>query len=152
MKPANKFIKTKWFPPYSKARKTNLAFLRGKAGVYLIRNTWDTIVYVGYSTSDLEKTITRHFQKWETKTQRRATYSQESDLTIRVVVTTPARAAILERALLVKYRPKDNPTIPKIYTVEENGKYQTGKWIEENDFVLGEYTKAGAVPVEDVPF
>lgn len=78
-------------------------------GVYLIKYN-DAIVYIGYSAGSLYKTITRHFQSWKDRSQTRVTYPQNEAYKVRVVFTrTGSQAAELERALILKYRPKDNP-------------------------------------------
>ena len=101
---------TKFFKPYAKPGKTNLKFTEGKAGVYLIKRQGDSKpCYVGMSQSNLYKTITRHFQAWPDPSQVRVTYSQRSNLVIRVIITTPKQAERLERYLILKYKPVDNP-------------------------------------------
>ena len=102
--------KTKYFRPYQKSGKTNLAKFQGKSGVYIIKAPGsEKLLYVGHSKTDIYKTVTRHFQSWNDRSQIRVTYSQKSDLLIRIVLTTPNQAPILERALIVKHKPKDNP-------------------------------------------
>lgn len=107
--------KTRWFSPYAAKGKTNLRPATNKAGVYIIKefakgSKSGVIVYVGMSKTDLYKTITRHFQKWDDPKQVRVTYSQDSNLyQIRVVFTTPKQAEKLEEALREHYKPRDNP-------------------------------------------
>jgi len=107
--------KTRWFSPYERKGKTNLRPATNRAGVYLIKehsssNRAGVIVYVGMSTSNLYKTITRHFQKWDDPQQVRVTYSQDSNLySIRVIFTTEKQAPRLEEALREHYKPRDNP-------------------------------------------
>ena len=104
---------TKFFPPYHGKGKTNLTYFQGKSGVYLIKERGSRqFLYIGYSGSDLYKTITRHFQSWSDRNQIRVTYKQTDDLVIRVILTTPSRAAKLERYLIIQYQPTDNPRIP----------------------------------------
>jgi hypothetical protein len=92
--------------------------LRGKSGVYVIREG-GTIVYVGESHSDaLYETLTRHFQQWRRwKGFWRGQYGEGHDpgLTydrdrVEVAVrVTPARHAIDEEARLIRrLRPRDN--------------------------------------------
>jgi hypothetical protein len=101
---------TKFFKPYAKPGKTNLKFTDGKSGVYLIKRQGTTKpIYIGMSSSNLYKTITRHFQAWPDPSQVRVTYSQKSDIAIRVILTTPKQAERLERYLIQKYKPADNP-------------------------------------------
>ena len=101
---------TKFFKPYKKPQSTNLKFTDGKAGVYIIKRPGATKpLYVGMSGSNLYKTITRHFQAWPDPSQVRVTYSQKSNIVIRVILTTPKQAERLEKYLILKYKPTDNP-------------------------------------------
>jgi hypothetical protein len=101
---------TKFFKPYNKPHSTNLKFTEGRSGVYIIkRPSRSKPFYVGMSQSNLYKTITRHFQSWPDPSQVRVTYSQKSDVVIRVIFTTPKQAERLERYLILKYKPTDNP-------------------------------------------
>lgn len=111
--------KSRWFSPYSAPSKTNLQPAKKRSGVYLIRKRDDTtkalkILYVGMSQTDLYKTITRHFQKWDDPQQVRVTYPQSADMLIRVIFCTPKQAVKLEEALREHYEPRDNPKpLPK---------------------------------------
>jgi hypothetical protein len=101
---------TKFFKPYKKPQSTNLKFTEGKSGVYIIKRSGATKpLYVGMSGSNLYKTITRHFQSWPDPSQVRVTYSQKSNIVIRVILTTPKQAERLEKYLILKYKPTDNP-------------------------------------------
>jgi excinuclease UvrABC nuclease subunit len=100
--------KSRFKAPYNKLGKTTFRFTSKKSGVYLIKSKrTNKIVYVGYSGSDLYRTMYRHFQKWTDNTQYRATFTKNSH-TVRVVLTTPKRATLLERALIIKYKPIGN--------------------------------------------
>ena len=108
----SKFVKA-----YQAAGKTNLTQFANKAGVYLIKSPrTGKVVYIGYSATNLYKTITRHFQSWKDRSQVRVTYAQTSGYTVRVVLTTPKKAAALERALIVRMKPSDNPNKLQLYT------------------------------------
>lgn len=101
---------SRFHPVYLKKGKTNLQGTRGKKGVYLIKED-NKLVYVGHSTSDLYKTITRHFQSWDDK-QYRTTYARRMSrhrYTVRVVILqSPEKIENLERALILKHQPRDN--------------------------------------------
>jgi hypothetical protein len=115
--------KSRWFSPYAEKGVTNLAPVRKCAGVYIIRKKGATgrrgmlVLYVGHSQTDLYKTITRHFQKWELTRKEikqgvnhdHVIYDQLADLEIRVVICTPAQSVKLEEALIEHYEPTDNP-------------------------------------------
>jgi len=99
-------IKSKLNRPY----KNGKPFYTAKQpGVYLIYN--DTqLVYVGYSSYNLYKTMYRHFQRWNDPTQVRVTYNPNNpNIKVRVIYTTATRSKKLEKAIILKYQPKDNP-------------------------------------------
>lgn len=110
-----KAVKTRFREPYRKNKngtlRVNIPHLRDQdkqAGVYLIKSKRNgEIIYIGYSSSQLYKTILRHFQTWNDTSQERYTYSKNNYL-IRVIITTPRRAAALEQYLILKYMPRDN--------------------------------------------
>jgi hypothetical protein len=53
----------------------------------------------------------RHFQSWNDKRQIRVTYYNLKDIKVRVIYTnTPQQASKLEKALIIKLKPTDNPT------------------------------------------
>lgn len=111
--------KSKFKHVYRSQGKTNLSDYIGKKGVYLIKHK-GKIVYIGQSGSNLYKTITRHFQSWNDRSQIRITYPQSKAYTIRVVLTRTAKqAAKLERALILKLKPKDNPQKLTLYSDKE---------------------------------
>jgi len=86
-------------------------------GVYILKKN-NEIVYIGFSGSNLYKTITRHFQSWEDKRQIRVTYSKTENIKARIVYTsTAAQAAKLEKALILKYKPTDNPNKYEQYSL-----------------------------------
>ena len=111
-----KAAKTGFRPPYKKTSsganlKVNIPHLRetkNQAGVYIIKSKkTDKIIYIGFSKTQLYKTLTRHFQTWNDSLQDRYVYNKNKYL-VRVIYTTPARASILETYLIKKYMPRDN--------------------------------------------
>lgn len=100
-------IKTRAYSPYINGRPR---FTAKSPGVYVIMKRGRPY-YVGFSGSNVYKTMYRHFQSWNDPRQVRVVYSKNSpDITARVIYTNTARqAANLERALIIKYSPKDNP-------------------------------------------
>lgn len=108
---------TRFIDPYKEINgklRTNLKTLKHdqeQSGVYLIsENETGDIVYVGYSENSLYKTIYRHFQKWvdiSRTVKTRFTYEKKG-YKVRIIFTTPARAALLEKHLIVKIQPRDN--------------------------------------------
>jgi excinuclease UvrABC nuclease subunit len=115
-----KAIRTKAFTPYNKEGKANFP-ARNKSGVYLIYKG-ETLTYIGHSKSDLYKTMYRHFQSWEDKTQVRVSYKQESLYKVRVIYCSPTNAMKLEKALIIKYKPKDNPEKYDLFTLNQKEK------------------------------
>lgn len=112
---------TKFIEVYTAPGKTSrpVRAARGKAGVYLIRAKGaKNPCYIGHSKGNLYKTLLRHFQRWEDPTQVRVTYPQDAGYKVRIVTTTPTRAAALEKALIIKYRPKDNPDKLELFQLD----------------------------------
>ena len=115
--------KSKWFAPYCRQKKcSRLGFARRKSGVYLIRSQrTGKIVYIGHSGYDIYKTCLRHFQQWNDKTQVRVTYPRHG-YRVRMVFCTPKQAARLEKYLILKLRPKDNPMKYESYKITQSDK------------------------------
>jgi excinuclease UvrABC nuclease subunit len=110
--------KTRFLDPYKETAngkfKTNLPHLsstKKQSGVYLIQSKrTGKVVYIGYSETQLYNTIYRHFQKWvdiQRAVKTRFTYSK-TGYKVRVIFTTPARAATIEKYLIMKLKPRDN--------------------------------------------
>ena len=100
--------KYKNIKPYNEKGKPTFK-KRNVKGVYIIRNKKD-ILYIGYSGTDLYKTMYRHFQKCNDKSQVRIEYKNINNLKIDIILTsTKLQASRLEKALIIKYKPKDNP-------------------------------------------
>ena len=125
--------KTRFKPPYDKKGKTNFRFTDKKAGVYLVKNKDGKIVYIGMSKSNLYKTMYRHFQSWKDSSQIRIVYPKHG-YTVRVVLTTPKRAYLLERALILKIKPKDNPHKLELFTVTNQEKTALKQYEEKSDW------------------
>lgn len=112
--------KSRFLPVYIEG-KINPALVRASAprpGVYIIKLN-GVIKYIGYSATNVYKTITRHFQSWKDPRQVRITYPRASYVTARVIYTnTGSQAAALEKALILKHRPEDNPNKYENYTMQ----------------------------------
>ncbi len=103
--------KSRLIEPYDRNGRSNLGFANKQSGVYMIYKN-DKLVYIGYSATNLYKTCTRHFQEWNSKYQRVVTYARvlkHNTFKVRVILCSAGRAEKLEKALIVKYKPKDNP-------------------------------------------
>jgi excinuclease UvrABC nuclease subunit len=102
--------KFKFFAPYKPNGKTMFPETTKKTGCYIIKEN-DKIVYIGMSKTNLYKTLYRHFQTWHHSQQEVITYVNKlksNRYTVRVVYCTPLQAEKLERALIIKYKPRDN--------------------------------------------
>lgn len=113
--------KTRWFEPYYKRKSgTPKPALKdcwtcAQAGVYMIRHKGsDSVVYVGSSRTQLKKTIYRHFEQWTDKQHKsnrsfeRKTYPKFG-YEIRFFKCTASQAVRMEKYLIQKMQPKDNP-------------------------------------------
>lgn len=101
---------TRFYPPYQPNGKTTFPEAQKKSGVYLIKKD-KKLVYVGYSETDLYKTMYRHFQSWNDPTQYRVTYQKQlkkHSFTVRIIFCTPGQAKRLEAYLILRYTPEDN--------------------------------------------
>ena len=119
---ASKLKVSRLIEPYDSKGHSNLIFANKRSGVYLIYKD-GVLVYVGFSGVNLYKTCTRHFQEWSSKWQRVTTYVNSlkyCKFQVRVILCSPARAARLEKALIIKWKPKDNPDKLKGYTLNES--------------------------------
>lgn len=109
----------KYHPPYKPNGRCSFPETKERTGVYLIKEN-DKLVYVGYSSTDLYKTMYRHFQEWTDRPYKggralppeiRVTYKarmKRNHYTVRIVFATAAQAARLEKMLIIKYNPRDN--------------------------------------------
>ena len=82
--------------------------LRGKSGVYVVRESWSgTVLYVGEShTGHLYKTITRHFQSWSGATA--GTYYHRDDVVVAVLELAANKARRKQDELIKRLSPRDN--------------------------------------------
>lgn len=93
--------KTRYFDPYTANKRGRLVptladcWTCAESGVYLIRsNRTQDIVYVGSSSTQLKKTIYRHFQQWTDRQQStgrmfdRHTFPK-TGYQVRIIKTTP---------------------------------------------------------------
>lgn len=109
-----KITESNWFNPYKKEPfpskgqfDERIRQAKGKAGVYIIKEN-NKIVYVGHSKTQLYKTITRHFHKWE-HTSRQVSYDVFSaNYKVKIIFTPKSEAKDLECKLILKHNPRDN--------------------------------------------
>lgn len=133
--------KYKFLAPYRKTGKTTFRATFKKSGVYLIKEN-GKLVYIGMSAKNLYRTLYRHFEKWHHSSQEVVTYENKlkrNNYSVRVVLCTANQADRLERALIIKHKPRDN----------EN-KYDQYKLTLADDKALDSYN---AIPAEtEAPF
>lgn len=102
--------KFKFLPPYQQNGKTSFPEANGKTGVYLIKEN-QKLVYVGESGYNLYKTLYRHFQTWNHSWQQVISYKDKlnkNKYTVRLIFCTAKQATSLEKALIIKHKPRDN--------------------------------------------
>lgn len=101
---------TPFFDPYEQGRTSWPRFVTDeKKGVYIIRDKRSgQIIYIGQSTSNIYKTLYRHFQNWDDPTQYRVTYPKQGKEVAVFIVKNAREVLELERYLIIKYQPKDN--------------------------------------------
>lgn len=130
--------KFRFAPPYKKDGKTSFPKSQNRPGVYIIKEN-GKIVYIGYSGSNLYKTMYRHFQAWRDATQRRVEYNPKGrkKYSVRIIYCTKSQAPRLEKMLIKKIGPRDND--------EKYNSYQPTKWdhnVEEDFWEIRTETKA----------
>lgn len=111
----------RYIPPYKANGKTQFRdSILDKSGVYLIKED-DRLVYVGYSAKNLYKTLYRHFEQWNHSQQKVTSYAnrlRRKKYTVRVILCTPLQAERLERALVIRHKPRDNDQKYEQYRLE----------------------------------
>ncbi len=140
-----KLYKQKLAPPYNSKGKTTFN-VRNSPGVYMIYKNSD-LRYVGFSAKDVYKALYRHFQSWEDKRQVRVTYERLAGIKVRVIYCNNSiNADRLEKALIIKYKPSDNPNQYWLdYQADEKEKQILSDYIDEPQSDIIQYKK-------DLPF
>lgn len=107
-------------PPGEKRKNGayNLSILEGKKGVYCIYEERPSgppkVVYIGQSASDLYKTVTRHFQNWDSRSGNypgRVSYRGSAQIGTGFFVeayTDEKHMFEIEEESIMKLRPRDN--------------------------------------------
>lgn len=140
-----RFKKTKLVKPYTNGKPTLKKLY--KPGAYIIYKDPGTDekkvpLYVGFSGSNVYKTLYRHFQSWNDRSQVRTTYSKFGPYKVRVILCGPKTAANLERVLLSKLQPKDNPRKLALILTKADLKIIQELNATNVDFQLTEITEA----------
>lgn len=147
----------KFTPPYrqdknSSSRRTSFPETKNFPGVYIIKED-NKIVYVGYSSYSVYKTLYRHFQEWNHQFQEVITYASRLNrhkYTVRPILCTDKQACALEKRLIKKYHPRDNSIQYEQYLSEQDSKATAyGKSVEQIYF---DQAKHPIEVTDDVPF
>ncbi len=128
--------RTKLLPPYDEEGRTNFP-ARNLPGVYLIYKEGqptafgkapNVLRYVGYGSRDVYKALYRHFQVWNDRQAeagergKRTVYRVRKGVKVRVIYChTAAQARELEKAMILKHQPPDNPDKLELYELTEAG-------------------------------
>jgi hypothetical protein len=130
-----KFFKQKLSPPYKNGKP--VFKLRNIGGVYIIYEK-GKIVYVGYSRTNLYRTLYRHFSKWN-DSQYRVVYSpKDENIKVKVIYTKASyMAKVLEQALILQHKPKDNENLYDDFEADDKEKQALKEFNQapENDIV-----------------
>ena len=143
----------KFTPPYrpGKAKgstRTSFPEIQNHPGVYIIKED-GKIVYVGFSSYSVYKTMYRHFQTWNHRFQQVVTYASRMsrhDYTVRPILCTAKQAYALEKRLIRKYHPRDNEITYELHLQEQTPAQSRYALQVEQD-----YFTAARTP-EDIPF
>lgn len=107
------------------------------AGVYLIRNArTKEVLYIGFSYSNLIKTLYRHFQSWSENNHTHATYSPTGPYQIRFMIGMDgSQAAALEQQMIQRHQPRDNghKYTPKGYQPPTPQADAVDEWLRNDD-------------------
>lgn len=134
--------RTKYLPPYTATGRTTFP-ARRRPGVYVIRKA-GKLRYIGFSSVDVYKALYRHFQQWNdpSRPDPRIVYRNLAGVTVRVIYTdSAAQASRLERALIIRFRPPDNPQ--QLLNLDTT---------TADERIMDQAANADWLPVEAVPF
>lgn len=142
----NNLYKQKLSAPYKieNGKKKTVFNIRFKAGVYMIFKR-SKIVYIGFSGSDVYKALYRHFESWNDKTQIRITYDPNKVKVRLIYCRTYIQADRLEKALILKYKPKDNPNKYIQFEADDKEKEILTEFIDTDTQPVAEFN-------QDLPF
>lgn len=133
---------TPFFDPYERGRTNWQNFIDGESkGVYIIRDKRTGVIsYVGQSTSNLYKTLYRHFQSWIDPRQYRTTYKKHGHEVAIFIVKNAREVLELERYLILKYLPRDNEIKYKAYQEQERDHLHTDEEPRTEEYIPTAYT------------
>ena len=126
--------------PYSdeNGKRKTVFNIRNRPGVYMIYKG-GRLRYVGYSETDLYKTMYRHFQSWNDRRQIRVTYDPDK-VKVRVIYCRDGiQADRLEKALILKHKPIDNPNKYTLFEADKEEKKVLREFIQEPTQPIAQY-------------
>ena len=117
-------IKHKFTKIYNSDGTTNVRYFWKKKGVYEIFEN-ENLIYIGYSATNLYRTLLRHFQKWHDSDQPdRIFYTSKSNMYVRITTfaksTADEKIHNLEMDLIRKFKPRDNKIKYDLFTNIDN--------------------------------
>lgn len=149
-------IRSVWFYPFvvkNNKLKPNLRLNSKKfnTGVYLIKELKSNkIVYVGFSQSNLHRTLYRHFYKWGG--QYRAVF-KKSGFKVRIIFCSPAQALKYEKILIQKYKERGEAEFNRIqYDLDFELNKNKPVYIEAENDLKDIVTAKPNEDLEDMPF
>lgn len=147
---AKKAKETRYFAPYL---APNVCALKTTGtGVYFLKDReTNKLLYVGFSAKDVKSTAYRHLQKWtdmrtdytkKLQAYARVTFNPKKILLKVIFCATIDEAALMEKFLILKYKPPFNTLKLDLYSVKESNYIETklsttSEWktsYEENPF------------------
>jgi hypothetical protein len=103
-----KFRQTGYRQVYKPNGRVNFENLQGATGVYFIREN-GRLVYIGYSGTNLYKTMLRHFERWNHRGQEVISYAgSRKAYKVKIIFLPPKKAAETERNMILRFKPRDN--------------------------------------------
>ena len=147
----------KFAPPYRPGKtkgstRTTFPETRDHAGVYIIKED-GKVVYVGFSSYSVYKTMYRHFQVWNHKFQQVVSYATRLGrhaYTVRPILCTDRQAYALEKRLIKKYHPRDNELQYEVMLQDQDSKASAyGRDVEQAYF---DAAKHAVEFTDEVPF
>jgi len=97
-----------WEPAYVGNKTTKRKF-RFQPGVYLIKDSFEKMVYIGKSNTCLYKALYRHFQKWDDPKFPRLTYEgKRHEYKVKCILMSNGFVNYFEARLINSFKPRDN--------------------------------------------
>ena len=118
---------TNFFKPYISDR--NCTLKATGTGIYFFKdNVNGKLLYIGYSGKDVNNTAYRHLQEWNDKrtdwtkklqAYERVTFNKNKVLLKVIFTATMQEAQLMEKRLILKYKPPYNERKTELYSQKE---------------------------------